>query len=66
MQDPFGNEFCLVVQLTEDQSQAAMAADAATDQQWRLAAGSGLSECEFRGDQEHRRCDEHLEDLPGA
>ena len=39
MQDPFGNEFCLVVPLTEDQSQAAMAADATTDQQWRLAAG---------------------------
>jgi len=39
MQDPFGNEFCLVVPLTKDQSQAAMAADATTDQQWRLAAG---------------------------
>ena len=40
MQDPFGNEFCLVDDLTHDQSLAAMAAtDATTDQQWRTAAG---------------------------
>ena len=40
MQDPFGNEFCLVENLTDDQSQAAMAAtEATTDQQWRTAAG---------------------------
>jgi hypothetical protein len=40
MQDPFGNEFCLVDQLTSKQSRAAMAAaDATTDQQWRNAAG---------------------------
>jgi len=40
MQDPFGNEFCLVENLTDDQSQAAMAAtEARTDQQWRTAAG---------------------------
>ena len=40
MQDPFGNEFCLVDELTKDQSHAAMAAaEATTDQQWRTAAG---------------------------
>jgi len=39
MQDPFGNEFCLVVPLTEDQAQAAMAANVSTDREWRLAAG---------------------------
>ncbi len=40
MQEPFGNEFCLVQDLTDDQSQAAMAArEATTDQQWRTAAG---------------------------
>ena len=40
MQDPFGNEFCLVDELTSEQSHAAMAAtEANTDQQWRTAAG---------------------------
>ena len=40
MQDTFGNEFCLVENLTDNQSQAAMAAtEARTDQQWRTAAG---------------------------
>ncbi len=39
MQDPFGNEFCLVVELSEEQSRAAMAAEATTDQEWREAAG---------------------------
>ena len=39
MQDPFGNEFCLVVSLTEEQAQAAMTVDATTDQEWRRAAG---------------------------
>ena len=40
MQDPFGNEFCLVSNLTEPQSAAAMAAvEATTDQEWRAAAG---------------------------
>ena len=40
MQDPFGNEFCLVDELTLEQSQAAMDATiAATDQEWRAAAG---------------------------
>ncbi len=39
MQDPFGNEFCLVVTLEEAQAQAAMAADASTDHAWRVAAG---------------------------
>ena len=40
MQDPFGNEFCLVENLTEEQSLAAMnATEAATDHQWRIAAG---------------------------
>ena len=40
MQDPFGNEFCLVADLTKEQSHAAIAAtDATTDYQWRTAAG---------------------------
>ncbi len=40
MQDPFGNEFCLVSDLTDEQSLAAMAAiDATTDEEWRAAAG---------------------------
>ncbi len=39
-QDPFGNEFCLVVNLTDEQAIAAMAVTgAATDHQWRAAAG---------------------------
>lgn len=39
MQDPFGNEFCLVKNLTNEQSHAAMNADAHTDLEWRRAAG---------------------------
>lgn len=39
MQDPFGNEFCLVQPLTDGQARAAMAAEASTDEQWRAAAG---------------------------
>ena len=40
MQDPFGNEFCLVEDLSKEQSLAAMAAtEATTDEQWRAAAG---------------------------
>ena len=39
MQDPFGNEFCLVDELTEEQSKAAMTTDARADDGWRLAAG---------------------------
>lgn len=39
MQDPFGNEFCLVHELTEEQSYAAMNAAASTDHEWRVAAG---------------------------
>ena len=39
MQDPFGNEFCLVDELTEEQAKAAMTATAHTDDEWRLAAG---------------------------
>lgn len=39
MQDPFGNEFCLVDELTKEQSEMAMAADAHTDREWRVAAG---------------------------
>lgn len=40
MQDPFGNEFCLVDNLTMEQSKAAMeATHATTDREWRLAAG---------------------------
>jgi hypothetical protein len=40
MRDPFGNEFCLVSELTGEESAAAEAAGyAATDQEWRAAAG---------------------------
>lgn len=39
MQDPFGNEFCIVLPLTREQSEAAIDADATTDQEWRIAAG---------------------------
>ena len=43
MQDPFGNEFCLVFDLTDEQSEAAAAAAAidgvADDHGWRVAAG---------------------------
>ena len=42
MQDPFGNEFCLVHDLTDEQSQASVAAalnGATTDQELRAAAG---------------------------
>ena len=38
MQDPFGNEFCLVDPLTDEQARAAMAAAAHTDHEWRAAA----------------------------
>lgn len=42
MRDPFGNEFCLVSNLTQEQSAAAVAAvEAATDDDWRAAAGVG-------------------------
>lgn len=39
MQDPFGNEFCIVEELTPEQAQAAMASGATTDHQLRVAAG---------------------------
>lgn len=39
MQDPFGNEFCLVKNLTEAQSMAAMDPALHTDHEWRVAAG---------------------------
>jgi hypothetical protein len=39
MQDPFGNEFCIVELLTEEQSQAAMESGASTDHELRVAAG---------------------------
>lgn len=40
MTDPFGNEFCLVSGLSEDEIQAIESAvDARTDQEWRTAAG---------------------------
>jgi catechol 2,3-dioxygenase-like lactoylglutathione lyase family enzyme len=40
MQDPFGNEFCLVDDLTPEQSLAAVnAVGATTDHEWRAAAG---------------------------
>lgn len=42
MQDPFGNEFCLVDQLTQDEINAVLEATnggASTDREWRVAAG---------------------------
>ncbi len=43
MQDPFGNEFCLVSDLTREEAAAVIDASAsasgATDQDWRVAAG---------------------------
>jgi predicted enzyme related to lactoylglutathione lyase len=40
MIDPFGNEFCLVSPLTEEEARAVEAAtDVTTDQGWRAAAG---------------------------
>lgn len=39
MQDPFGNEFCLVAPLSADQSKAAMAVSAVDDHGWRLLQG---------------------------
>lgn len=43
MRDPFGNEFCLVSELTRAESAAAEAVDRpATDQEWRAAAGRTL------------------------
>lgn len=42
MQDPFGNEFCLVSELTPEQIETTLAAAASGvtgDQEWRIAAG---------------------------
>lgn len=40
MTDPSGNEFCLVSELTDDESQRVLqATNATTDQEWRAAAG---------------------------
>ena len=42
MQDPFGNEFCLVSELTDAEAAAvleATRAGASTDHEWRVAAG---------------------------
>ena len=40
MTDPFGNEFCLVSELSEDEMRAVEEAiDATSDQEWRAAAG---------------------------
>ncbi len=39
MQDPFGNEFCIVEMLTPDQSAAAMSAGMADDHALRVAVG---------------------------
>ena len=40
MRDPFGNEFCLVSELTREESAAVEAAGhASTDPEWRAAAG---------------------------
>jgi predicted enzyme related to lactoylglutathione lyase len=42
MQDPFGNEFCLVSDLTDDEVAAVLEATrkgASTDHEWRVAAG---------------------------
>lgn len=42
MQDPFGNEFCLVKNLTDEQSNATMDPSFRTDHEWRVAAGQVL------------------------
>jgi catechol 2,3-dioxygenase-like lactoylglutathione lyase family enzyme len=45
MQDPFGNEFCLVDELTKTQIEAVMRATeagASTDEEWRVAALGAL------------------------
>ncbi|MDX1658802.1 MAG: VOC family protein [Nitriliruptorales bacterium] len=39
MQDPFGNEFCIVEELTTEQRDAAMGSTATDDQALRLASG---------------------------
>ena len=39
MQDPFGNEFCIVEELTTEQRDAAMASNAMDDHALRVAAG---------------------------
>lgn len=39
MQDPFGNEFCIVEELTQEQQAAAMASNATNDHDLRIAAG---------------------------
>lgn len=41
MQDPFGNEFCIVEVLTAEQRDAAMASTATDDHQLRIDAGVG-------------------------
>jgi catechol 2,3-dioxygenase-like lactoylglutathione lyase family enzyme len=38
MQDPFGIEFCLVYDLSDEQWEAAMNANANSDEEWRVAA----------------------------
>lgn len=43
MQDPFGNEFCLVELLTREERDAAMASGAKTDHDLRVAAGKTRS-----------------------
>lgn len=53
MQDPFGNEFCLVSELTQEEIAAVLAATkagASTDHEWRVAAGRARS----AEDPEHR------------
>lgn len=44
MQDPFGNEFCIVELLTPTQQDAAMASAATDDQALRVAAGASSVE----------------------
>ena len=39
MQDPFGNEFCIVEELTPEQQAAAMASKETDDHALRVAAG---------------------------
>ncbi|MEX2132814.1 MAG: hypothetical protein WEB67_01640, partial [Acidimicrobiia bacterium] len=39
MQDPFGNEFCIVERLTPEEQAAAMASGATDDHALRVAAG---------------------------
>ncbi|MEX1334154.1 MAG: VOC family protein [Candidatus Limnocylindrales bacterium] len=50
MQDPFGNEFCIVEMLTPDQQAAAVASGATDDHELRVAAGVTPPSTSLRAD----------------